>query len=227
MKYEFLLIDADDTLFDFQNTAKLAFKQTMKKLNVPYEDSLYPIYAKINQDLWDLYSLGKVSKQILKVKRFVDFGKEIGVEIDSQKAIPLYEEELSKTAILINGAEETLSKLKSLPVKLYIITNGTASVQRGRLALSGLDKYFDGIFISDEIGYSKPAKEFLNFVKDKIDGFCESLALIIGDSLVSDIPLGLENGIDVCLYNPNNIKVNLPINYQIDDLLQILDVVKK
>ena len=184
MKYEFLLIDADDTLFDFQNTAKLAFKQTMKKLNVPYEDSLYPIYAKINQDLWDLYSLGKVSKQTLKVKRFVDFGKEIGVEIDSKKAIPLYEEELSKTAILINGAEETLTKLKSLPVKLYIITNGTASVQRGRLTLSKLDRFFDGIFISDEIGHSKPSKEFLAYVENHIDNFDRKKALIIGDSLV-------------------------------------------
>lgn len=225
MKYKFVLIDADDTLFDFQKTAEIVFEKTCKKVGVDYKKNYYLIYEKINQRYWDLYSVGKVSKAHLKNRRFLDFTQAVNVSADVNEMNSLYEEELSKTAILFPSSIPTLIKLKELGVKLYLITNGTASVQRGRIAVSRIERLFDGIFISDEIGYSKPSKEYFIHVTENVPNFDKSKTLIVGDSLVSDVPLGLDNGIDVCFFNPKKTKTDLCINYQISDLKKLIEIV--
>ncbi len=227
MKYEFILFDADDTLFDFQKTAEKCFSKTCKAFGVPYKDGYYEIYRKINQDYWDLFSLGKVEKSVLKKMRFVDFGKAVGHEIDADKFMPVYEKSLSETAILYPETIPTIEEIKSLGYKIYLITNGLANVQRGRLTLSGIEKYFDGIFISDEMGTSKPSKKYYDMVASQIEGFNPKRALIVGDSLVSDIPLGIENGIDTCYLNHFGEKTDLPITYEIKSVSEVLDILKK
>lgn len=226
MKYDFILFDADDTLFDFQKTAEKCFSETCKKMGVPYKEGYYQIYRDINQGYWDLYSVGKVEKSVLKKMRFVDFGKAIGHEIDADKFMPVYENGLSEISILYPESIPTLEKVKELGIKIYLITNGLANVQRGRLKLSGIGKYFDGIFISDEMGCSKPSKTYYDLVVSQIDGFNPKKALIVGDSLVSDIPLGLENGIDTCYLNHTNEKTDLPITYEIKNVSEVLNVIK-
>lgn len=227
MKYEFILFDADDTLFDFQKTAEKCFSETCKKMGVPYKDGYYQIYRDINQGYWDLFSLGKVEKSVLKKMRFVDFGKVIGFEIDADKFMPVYEQGLSDISILYPESIPTLEKVKALGLKTYLITNGLANVQRGRLKISGVGKYFDGIFISDEMGCSKPSKAYYDMVVSQIEGFDKSKALIVGDSLVSDIPLGINNGIDTCYLNHSGEKTNLPITYEIKNVKGVLDILKQ
>ena len=225
MRYKFILIDADDTLFDFQKTAEKNFEETCKKLGVPYKDGYYQIYRDINQNYWDLFSLGKVEKSVLKKMRFVDFGKAIGFDINADEFMPIYEGGLAKISILFPETVPVLTKLKSLGHKIYLITNGLANVQRGRLKLSGLESFFDGIFISDEMGTSKPSKIYYDMVVSQIDCFEKSNALVVGDSLVSDMPLGIENGIDTCFYNQHGIKTDLPITYEIKNLTELLNIV--
>ena len=109
-------------------------------------------------------------------------------------------------------------------IRMFLITNGIAHVQRGRLSRSGIEHYFEQIFISDEVGVSKPKKEFLDFVEKSVKGFDKSKSLIVGDSLVSDIPLGIDNGIDTCYFNHTSEKTDLKITYEITDLKQVLDL---
>ena len=226
MKYDFILFDADDTLFDFQKTAEKCFSETCLKLGVPYKQGYYEIYRKINQGYWDLFSLGKVEKSVLKKMRFVDFGKAIGYEIDADEFMPIYEGGLAKIPILYPDAVPTLEKVIALGAKCYLITNGLANVQRGRLKLSGLDKYFEGIFISDEMGCSKPSKTYYELVVRQIEGFDKKRALIVGDSLVSDMPLGIENGIDTCFLNHTGEKTDLDITYEIKTVSEVIDLIK-
>jgi YjjG family noncanonical pyrimidine nucleotidase len=224
MKYEFLLFDADHTLFDFQKTAEKCFSETCKKLGVPYKEGYYEIYRKINQGYWDLFSLGKVDKNTLKKMRFVDFGKVIGYEINADEFMPIYEGGLANISILYPDAIPTLEKVKEMGAKCYLITNGLANVQRGRLKLSGIENLFDGIFISDEMGTSKPSKIYYDMVTSQIDGYDKNKAIIVGDSLVSDMPLGIQNGVDTCFFNPKGIKTDLPITYEIKNLTELLNI---
>ncbi|MBQ8726617.1 MAG: HAD-IA family hydrolase [Clostridia bacterium] len=226
MKYDFILFDADDTLFDFQKTAEKNFAETCKKLGVPYKEGYYQIYRDINQGYWDLFSLGKVDKNTLKKMRFVDFGKAIGFDINADEFMPVYENGLANISILYPDSVPTLEKVIEMGAKCYLITNGLANVQRGRLKLSGVGKYFEGIFISDEMGCSKPSKTYYDLVVSQIDGFNPKRALIVGDSLVSDMPLGIENGIDTCYLNHSGEEPNLKVTYQIKKVSEVLDIIK-
>ena len=201
MKYEFILFDADDTLFDFQQSARQSLLMASRKFNIPDSVFNYELYHSINQKYWDLYSLGKVSKTDLLYYRFFDYLKKIGYAVEVDKVAKSYEEILSKTCILFPTAKDTLSALKQAGLRLFLITNGTASVQRGRLSISGIEEYFEGVFISDDIGFTKPDKRFLEVVNSSISSFDKSKALIVGDSLLTDMTLGINCNIDTCFFN--------------------------
>ena len=226
MKYEFILFDADDTLFDFQQSAMQSLLAASRKFNIP--DSLfnYELYHSINQKYWDLYSLGKVSKSDLLYFRFSDYLKQIGVEVNIDKMSRAYEETLSKTCILFPETTDLLCSLKQRGLRLFLITNGTASVQRGRLAISGIEKYFEEIFISDELGVAKPDKRFVDAIYCKVLDFDKSKALIVGDSPLTDISLGINCNIDTCFYNPKKAKTDLPVSYEIRNFNELLSIVK-
>ena len=86
--------------------------------------------------------------------------------------------------------------------ELYIVTNGIATVQKSRLAKSGLLPCFKGVFISEEVGSQKPEKKFFDYILDKIPEKDKSKVIIIGDSMSSDILGGINAGIDTCFFNP-------------------------
>ena len=99
------------------------------------------------------------------------------------------------------GAEELLEALYG-KYPLYIVSNGNLSVQEGRIASSGIAKYFGEIFISQQIGFDKPRKEFFDACFARIPGFDRERSIIVGDSLTSDIRGGINAGIKTCWYNP-------------------------
>ena len=91
------------------------------------------------------------------------------------------------------------------------------------------DMLVEEAFISDLIGYEKPAIEFFDHVFEKIGEYKKEEILIIGDSLTSDMQGGNNAGIVCCWYNPNHLEntKNVRIDYEIDDLWQLEEILKK
>ena len=87
-----------------------------------------------------------------------------------------------------------------------------------------MEHFFIKSFISEEIGHNKPSIEFFKVVKENIEGFDFKTTLIIGDSLTSDVKLGINNNIDTCWFNFNFKENNSDIKptYQINSLLELL-----
>ncbi len=228
MKFEFLLFDADDTLFNFQSSAEKCFLSTCKEFGFTPEQSDYSVYKVINQTLWDEYSLGKMPKSRVITERFDIYAEKFGKTVDAKAFAENYEGKLAHTCILLPEAEETLKKLKTLGAKSYIITNGVTFVQNTRLDLSPLRPLLSGVFISDEIGYAKPSKEYFEFVSRSIAGFDKQKALIIGDSLISDIRLGVENGVKTCRMNYFNDPAPevITYDYEIKNLSEIFKILE-
>ena len=110
---------------------------------------------------------------------------------------------IATQGIPMKGALETLDKLKN-QYNIYIVTNGTVSVQLPRLSMSGIDKYLDGLYMSQAIGFEKPRVEFFDHVVTDIGDNDLSKYLVIGDSLTSDIKGAKNKGIDSCFVNYNN-----------------------
>lgn len=226
MLYDTLLFDADDTLFDFYASGKKCFTETATEFGFPQEKIDYDVYSEINQKLWDKYSRGELDKRSVLIGRYVEYNRVMNTTADPEKFQEVYEKKLENTCILYPETKSVLERLKELGYRSYIITNGVRSVQNNRLDLSMLRPFLSGVFISDEIGYAKPSDEFFKAVKNGIPDFNREKTLIIGDSLVSDIPLGLKNGIKTCRTNyrkegnPENVKYD----YEIFNLSEIFAV---
>lgn len=228
MKYEILLFDADHTLFDFNKSEYFALKSALSALGLPSTDEHIERYSEINVRYWKMLERGEIDKTSLRLARFEEFCDFYGFDTANAPALAdLYMENLAKESYLFDGALEMIETL-SKSYRLFIITNGVKSTQDGRFSVSPITKYFEKIFISELIGAEKPSKVFFDAVEADIEGYDKSRALVIGDSLSSDIKGALNSGIDCCWFNPD--RKDAPqgwgityIAHSFDDILKILD----
>lgn len=227
--YKYLLWDVDDTLIDFKSSERVALKMCFEQFGVVLTDEDVKIYSEINHNYWELLAQGKIEKTVMLNRRFKDFAECLALgEIDYESINDMYQDRLGDYAVMIDGAYELCLRLKTSK-KQYAVTNGTIVAQNKKLKKTGLQDLFDGVFISDKIGYEKPDARFFQFVFDNISGFEPKKALIIGDSLSSDM-LGANNaGIDCCWFNPKGIvnkNESIQINYEIKNLQELLDIIE-
>ena len=208
MRYTTILFDADDTLFDFKKAEYTALDDTLNEYNIPHSDCDIAEYSVINERTWKSFERGEIRRSEIGITRFGAFLKYIGrSDIDTVSFNKQYSEHLSHNCFLFNGTISLLDALKPL-YSMYMITNGTSRVQHGRLDDSGIGRYFNGVFISDDIGLSKPDREYFDYVLDRVDEKDISKILIVGDSLTSDIKGGIDSGIDTCHLNRKCVEYN-------------------
>ena len=227
-KYNILLFDADNTILDFDKAEEEALRRSFGECNLFFSTEVLQVYRRNNVRQWQLFEKGEIAdvNEVLS-SRFIETFKELGVSADYKQVGDLYELYLHEGSYVIYNAEKVLQKLQALNCKLYLVTNGVLSIQNSRLRASGMGKYFIERFISEEVGYPKPKKEFFNRCFDNIDEFDRGKAIIIGDSLTSDIQGGINAGIATCWYNPKHKANNTDIEptYQIDDLQKLLEII--
>ena len=224
-KYSFLLFDADNTLLDFDENERVSLTRAFRRFGLPCDEKTLRLYHDINLMYWQMLAENKIGKEELLIKRFSTLFERIGVDADPVQTENYYRAQLGQGCQVVPGAIEVCRKLKA-DYKLYVITNGVASTQHSRLTGSGIEALMDGIFISDEIGYDKPDVRFFEYVQNHIEGFENQKALVIGDSLFSDIRGGVDFGLDTCYLNayhkPNTSKI-IP-TYEIQDIVELLTI---
>jgi len=217
-----VLFDLDDTLFDFHKAEKIALTKTLVHFGIDPTEETLALYSTINVAHWKRLELGEISREEVKVGRYRELFKTIGVECDPVKATAYYESMLAIGHYFMPGAPELLEELYR-KYRLYIVSNGTAKVQEGRIGSSGIAKYMDGIFISQILGANKPDKQFFDICFAEIPDFSLSETVIIGDSLSSDIKGGINAGITTVWFNPKGIENNNDIkpDYTIKELSEV------
>lgn len=206
MKYEVILFDADETLFDFKKSEKEALKKTMLKFNIKYNENYHlKVYKEINAAIWSEFEQGLITQEKLKIERFKRLLDKLNIKSDEIYFSKLYTEHLAEASFLF---EDSINLVKNLNkyYKLSIITNGLTSVQDKRIRKSNIAKYFDSIIISEEILLAKPNPKIFEYTLNHMNFYDKSKVLMVGDSLTSDIQGGINFGIDTCWYNPNKIK---------------------
>lgn len=221
-KYTTLLFDADGTLLDFKRTEAQALNQTFRKYGIQPTKEILDLYADINHGLWKDFEHGFINKDTLVNTRFRLLFLELGLDIDGAAFEANYQPALARGAFLISGAVDLCRRLKPY-FRLYIITNGVSDTQYSRLAATGLSVWMDGIFVSEDAGAQKPKKDFFDYMAARIPDYNPKKALVIGDSLTSDIQGGINAGIDTCWYNPHKTENTLDIkpDYEIHELEDI------
>jgi YjjG family noncanonical pyrimidine nucleotidase len=222
MRYDWLLFDADGTLFDYDKAERSALQQTLEVLGVLFQPHYLTVYGRVNAEMWQAFERGEIAQDQLKLRRFELLSEAIDVPLDPAQFSDTYLLQLGQNAHLIDGAEAMLQALYN-QVNMMLITNGLQAVQRSRYALSPLPDYFADIVISEEVGVAKPAPGIFDIAFRKMGNPAKERVLIIGDSLSSDMAGGIHYGIDTCWFNPEGRERGgvVGITYEIRDLAEL------
>ena len=225
MSYKILLFDLDNTLLDFCANETDSLNKLFQKHGYIFTDELFELYNSVNKKLWADYENGKIELDDVLNSRFSETMLRLGKEVDGIEWENQYRELLGNGCQLIEGALEVCRRL-SESHRLFVITNGITKTQIKRLKQSGLYEFFEDIFISQSIGSQKPSKEFFDYVMSHIKGFNGKEALIIGDSLNTDIKGGLMSGIDTCWFNSklHECSPEIRTTYTIASLEELYDI---
>lgn len=223
-----IILDVDDTLLDFHKSERLALSETLIDLGITPSDETVSLYSRINREQWNALERGEVRREELLYRRFDLLFRELGVSASGTIAQSRYERYLSEQVHFVDGAKELLSLLFG-KYKLYIASNGTAVVQDPRIEKSGIAPYFDGIFISERVGYNKPDLRFFDAVLRAMGEVKKDEIIIFGDSLTSDIFGGKNAGIKTCWFNPSKKKNESDIvpDYEVKNLLDFPKILDK
>ncbi len=218
---EFLLLDLDDTILDFHKAERLALSKTFRAFGLEPTEAVLNRYHEINKWHWEQLELGKLSRAQVLEGRFVQLFRELGLEVDAADCMKSYEHNLSIGHYFLPGAEEAVKRLHE-KYRLFLVSNGTAIVQQGRLTSAGLYPWFEKVFVSQEVGFNKPDKNFFDRCFARIPGFDPGKALMVGDSLTSDIQGGINAGLRTVWVNPAHKPADkVRPDYEIEALPQL------
>ena len=226
-KYSKVIFDIDDTLMDFSVSERAALHNTFMEYEMPsgFLD-MHDSYRAISKILWNDLEQGEIALRELGVERFRRLFLEHDKANDPFAFSASYLAYLGKESHLMAGALEVLEGLTDS--RLVIMTNGFGDVQKARLKNSPIAGHFEEIIISEEAGFQKPDTGIFDYAFSKIGISAKEHAIIVGDSLTSDIQGGINFGIDTVWFNPTD-KTNdtgIQPTYEIQDLLEVIDIVK-
>ena len=226
MSYKILLFDLDDTLLDFGANEADSLSRLFQQHGYAFSDAVFQTYTSINKQLWSDYEKGKIALDEVLNSRFSETLLRLGFVGNGCDWENQYRELLGNGCQLIEGAYEVCQSLYKSH-RLFVITNGVTQTQTKRLKQSRLYEFFEEVFDSQSIGFQKPSKEFFDYVIGHIENFNLDEALIIGDSLNTDIKGGVRAGIDTCWFNRKSQKGSAEIKstYTITNLAELYDIV--
>ncbi len=185
-RYDWVLLDADNTLFDFDRAEDAALRRTLSHYGFPDLEGARQRYLTINRSLWARFDRGEIGQKWLLSERFAALGREFGVNYDPSEANDFYLSALGEGAWLLPGAEALCHALAG-QCTLAIVTNGVARAQRKRFEASPLRAVIPHLFISEELGYQKPQREYFDSVLQALAVSHRGRAVVVGDSLRADI----------------------------------------
>jgi YjjG family noncanonical pyrimidine nucleotidase len=218
MKYQWLLFDADETLFSFDDFAGL--KKLFLAYDVRFSEQDYAEYKQINKPLWVQYQNKTISAETLKTQRFEQWAKKL--EVSANELNSGFLNAMAHICLPLPGAEALLASLAN-KADMAIITNGFTQLQQARLDNTGLKKYFSEVVISEQVGLAKPDVRIFEHTLEKLNHSDKSTVLMVGDNPHSDILGGMRAGIDTCWLNHHGASApeNITPTYEVADLHQL------
>ena len=227
-RFDTILWDVDGTLLDFGAAEEAAIRSLFADFGLGVcTDAMLARYSEINRNYWRALERGEMTKPEILTRRFEDFFAAEGLSGPSPAEFnAAYQTRLGDTIVYCDGSDKLVASLRG-KVRQYAVSNGTVAAQTRKLARSGFDRLMDGIFLSERIGWEKPAKEFFDAVFREIGEERRAGSIIVGDSLTSDIAGANRAGIKSCWYNPRGTENNTAArpDYEIRDLNEVTELI--
>ena len=223
---DIFLVDAVNTILDFHASSLLSLKKSFEKFGVEWREEYGTEFTRFNDYLWERLERKEITRDELLSIRFPQYLKILGIDtVDGEEFNRVFLHTLSLTPVYIEGAQEFLKTLRKNG-RVFIVTNGTTNIQKSRFEICGLNELVDGVFVSETIGYNKPAKEYTDYVLTHFDGFSKERAVWIGDSLSADIKAAKDANITCIWYNPDKkgVKEDEKPDFYVDNFDKILRI---
>lgn len=195
-----VFFDLDDTILDWDKAERRAISMTFEHFGIECTEAVLRRYSVINSSCWERLEKGEMARAEVLTRRFEILFGEMGVAQSGDEVQAYYENLICQGHFFLPGAEELLETLWK-EYDLYLVSNGNARTQDSRLESAGISPYFQGIFISEKLGVQKPSKAFFDACIVEIPDYRPEQAVIIGDSLTSDIQGGINIGIKTVWFN--------------------------
>ncbi|MEE0830933.1 MAG: YjjG family noncanonical pyrimidine nucleotidase [Longicatena sp.] len=225
-RYRTLIFDADQTLLDFKKNEAHALPAVFQKYHIELSEEIKNTYLAINAKLWRMLEQGQLTTKQVMLQRFEILFERFDIQVNPQTFSDDYMELLSQGAYLMDDALDILALL-SQQYRCVILTNGFTQSQTYRLQHSGVAKYMEHIFISEQIGHRKPSIQLAKYVLDKLQ--CEaSECLMIGDCFETDMQFGINAGMDTCWIRTQNDfdERTSQVTYHINDIKDLGGLLK-
>lgn len=222
VKYQWILFDADETLFHFD--AYSGLKRTFSHFDVEFGDEEYHAFEAVNMPLWQQYQAGEISAQELRHQRFATWAERLTTT--TERLNELFLAAMAEICTLLPGVK-TLFELLDGKAHLGIVTNGFTELQQVRLEKTGLDGAIKSLVISEQVGVAKPHPAIFEHALEQMDFPPRDQVLMVGDNPHSDILGGLKAGLHTCWLNlhgsekPDGIEPHYEIR-SMDELQAIL-----
>lgn len=225
-RYDFVLLDADMTLFDFERSEQEALREVLAARGYPTDSGTVDLYLRINSALWDANARGEIDQDFLAAERFAAFMRVKGGGHDPRQFNRDYLEALGRRGYLLPGAEEFCRTLAGAGCTLAIATNGLPAAQWGRFNASPLKGIIPHMFVSMELGCQKPQREYFDKVCAALGITDRRRAVMVGDGLKTDIRGGNAAGIDTLWFNPKGLPADplIPPTYTAAGYAQALEI---
>lgn len=217
-----VFLDWDDTLIDFSVSEKNALTRTMAAFGTTLTAEMLARYSELNLSCWKRFERGEMEKSRVYLERYELLFAEYGLPYDPVAFNARYLSELSEEVPAFDGAED-LCRLLHKRYDVYVVTNGDRNGQFRRIAKSGLEPYFDGVFVSERIGVGKPKKAYWDYVFAHIRETDASRTMIVGDSLTSDMASAdTVPGMKTCWVNPHGKKTDRILTWEVKNLRELI-----
>ncbi len=200
-----VLLDVDNTLLDFNLSAKATIKTAFKELGIEYSDGIFNTFLRVNDKLWRRIEKKEITREKLHEIRWGIIFDELGIKADGKRMEALFLRYLEDYAIPVDGAPELVGYLAD-KYKLYTASNAPYAQQIKRLTKSGIMPYFSGILNFEAQGVHKPQKEFFEQCLNAMRPFKREEITLIGDSLSADMQGGKSVGFKTIWFNRDGVK---------------------
>ncbi|ACE60786.1 pyrimidine 5'-nucleotidase [Actinobacillus pleuropneumoniae] len=223
MKYDWVLFDADETLFSFNSY--LGLTSMLKRYGIEFTREDYEAFQAVNKPLWVAYQNNEITAQDIQTRRFAKLSAQTGID-----ALQLNQELMAEMALVSKPLDGVMAMLEQLygKVKMGIITNGFTELQQKRLANTHTEKFFEIVVVSEQIGAAKPDRQVFDYAFTLMEQEDKTKVLMVGDTLASDVLGGNNAGIDTCWFNHSKSKNETQIRptYEISSMDQLIEIVK-
>ena len=201
MRFDTVLIDVDDTLFDFRKSSFEALVKAFAEIGVTFTEEDMLRYEVFNDQMWKSYELGEIEKDFIYAERFRRYFASIGLNADPGEINRRDLLELAEGRNFMPHCRELLQALHGKYL-VVVVTNGDTYAQERRIEISGMAQYFDRVFISEQMGCKKPDKLFYDKVFAEIGEDYRAQSIMIGDSFSSDMQGGRNAGLPTIFCGP-------------------------